>query len=420
MTAGTARRAFPSPSSDGRAYDAAQTSRRRFRTLNLTVFLPLLAAVGVFVVARQAQTWQQACVLALGVVAALVAVERWTAGDLARVALPCLAVGAAVWPFGVLGVDRGEQGPFSSFAAVGLAAGADSNAQGAFFAIAVVGSLVVSQLPRHRAVAAVGLASYVAAVGALGLVAAARPDVGDLITLVIVPTGVTAALTGLMFPNKGFYDVMAELEEARERDAELAVVRERMRFASDLHDIQGHTLHVVKLKIALARKLLHSDTGRVEEELREIQALVGDTIAQTKELAYGQRRLNLSAELENAKNLLEAAGIQVRIGCRAHVAGADDLLAQVLRETTTNILRHSRATLVRIALTEHSISVVNDGAADDVLPQLRGLATLARRVSDAGGELTVRLEDGRFRTAAAFPPPPMPDDRAATTAQARR
>ncbi|MEV0395582.1 hypothetical protein [Polymorphospora rubra] len=42
-----------------------------------------------------------------------------------------------------------------------------------------------------------------------------------------------------------FYDLIRELEQTREREAGLAVVRERVRFAGDLHDIQGHTLHVV-------------------------------------------------------------------------------------------------------------------------------------------------------------------------------
>ena len=79
-----------------------------------------------------------------------------------------------------------------------------------------------------------------------------------------------------------------------------------MRLAGDLHDIQGDTLHVVKLKIALAQRP-HGDTKRVERELSEIYTLVGDTINQTKELAHAQRRLNLPAELVNAKNLFEAA-----------------------------------------------------------------------------------------------------------------
>ena len=378
----------------------AQASRRRFRTLNLAVFMPMLAAVGALLVARQAQTWEQACVLALGVVATLVAFERWTAGDLARVALPCLLVGAAVWPFGVLGID--------------------SDRQGAYFALAVVGSLVVSQLAHHRGGAAVGLVVSVAAVGALGLATEAQPDVDDLIAQLLVPTGFTAVLTGLMFPNKGFYDVMADLEEAREREAELAVVRERMRFASDLHDIQGHTLHVVKLKIALAQRLLDVDTARAQQELRETYALVGETIEQTKDLAYGQRRLNLTAELENAKNLLEAAGISVHVECGAGAERADELLAQVLRETTTNILRHSRATTVRIALTAGSLSVVNDGVEGQGRPELRGLADLARRLSDGGGVLTVHRDRGRFRTAATLPSAPLAAHAGTTTGAADR
>ena len=383
----------------GPSAGAALSSRRRFRTLNLAIFLPVLSAVGAVLVAWQAQTWQQACVLGLGLVAALVAFERWTAGDIARVALPCLAVAAVVWPYGVLSVD-GEQ-------------------SGAYYPIAVVGSLVVSQLSRHRGPAAAALVVYVAAVGVLGLLATSA-GADDLIDYVLFPTGFTAILTGLMFPNKRFYDVVADMEADRDREAELAVVRERMRFAGDLHDIQGHTLHVVKLKIALARKLLHSDTARAEQELLEIYALVGDTIEQTRELAYGRRKLNITAELENAKNLLEAAGIRVSVDCGAAAAGADDLLAQVLRETTTNILRHSRATLVRIALTGRSLTVVNDGVDDEGRPELRGLADLARRLSDGGGELTADREDGWFRTAATLPAPPTAGDEVATAGRAGR
>ncbi|WP_277211281.1 sensor histidine kinase [Isoptericola croceus] len=363
---------------------ASRSSRRRFRRLNLTVMLPLFAVVGVLLVARQAQTWLQVLVLGLGLLAALVAFERWTIGDLARVATPCLLVAAAMWPYGVLVVG----GPV----------------QASYYSLLIVGSLVVPELPRHRAVAAVGVAAYIASIGAWGVAADGPFTSSNLISYVIVPTGITVVVICLRFPNKGFYDVMTELEEAREREAELAVVRERVRFASDLHDIQGHTLHVVKLKIALAQKLLRSDPERAEQELRETYDLVGDTIAQAKELAYGRRRPNLSTELENARNLLEAAGIHVRVdrppGVRPRPG---DLLAQVLRETTTNVLRHSNATLVHVAVTDHGITIVNDGVAAHEPPSLRGLALLARRVADSGGVLTADRADGRFRTAAEFP-----------------
>lgn len=355
----------------------------RLRTLNLTMLLPAVAVGGVIVVATDAQTWWHALGLSVGVGAALVAFVAWTSGDITRVAVPCLLAAAAVWPFGVLVADSGK----------------------AVFGIAVVGSHVVPTLRRHRAAAAVGLAVYVAAVGATRLLVTQDDLRGDLLTYVLVPTGLTVILTGLMFPNKRFYDVVADLEESRERDAELAVIRERVRFASDLHDIQGHTLHVVKLKVALAQQLVHTDPARADDELREIHALVSDTITQTKELAHAQRRLNLSTELENAKNLFEAAGIQVRLTREGATEAAqqNELVGQVLRETTTNILRHAHASQVRITLSDHGIAILNDGAEHEVLPPLGGLSTLRHRVAEDGGELTVRLEDGWFLTAVDFP-----------------
>ncbi|WP_285780415.1 histidine kinase [Microtetraspora sp. NBRC 13810] len=362
--------------------ERTERTRGRLRRLNLVMFLPLLAVVGALLVATDAETWWQAVVLGVGVVAALVTFVQWAARDIARVALPCLIVTAAVWALGVLVMDSAT----------------------AFYGILIVGSLAVPQLPRHRGRAALALTVYVAAVGAARLLVTQEDVSGVLIGYVIVPAGVTAVLTGLMFPNQRFYGLVAELEEAREREAEMAVIRERMRFASDLHDIQGHTLHVVKLKIALAQKLVHSDAERVEQELREVHALVSDTITQTKELAYAQRRLNLSAELENAKNLFEAAGIRVRVDREAEVdAYTGELLGQVLRETTTNILRHAQAEQVRITLSESGIAIVNDGAREAPPPELRGLATLRERVMSNGGELTVEQKDGRFLTAAAFP-----------------
>ncbi|MBE1584541.1 hypothetical protein H4W80_002799 [Nonomuraea angiospora] len=90
-------------------------------------------------------------------------------------------------------------------------------------------------------------------------------------------------------------------------------------------------------------------------------------------VTYAQRRLNLSAELENARNLFEAAGIRVRVNREADVdQDASELLGQVLRETTTNILRHAQATRVRITLSARSITIVNDGAQRAPLPELRG------------------------------------------------
>ncbi|WP_370948772.1 sensor histidine kinase [Amycolatopsis sp. cg5] len=357
-------------------------TQRRLRRLNLITLLPVLALTGALVVANDTRHWWQGIVLAAGVLTALVGVERWTAGDFLRFAKPCLAITWTVWLFGAL-----------------TASGA------AFFSVSVVGPMIIPLLRRHRLLAALALAGCVAVAGSARFLVMTDGDfTQNLLQYVVAPTAVIFFVTALMFPSQRIYDLLLELEQSREREAELAVVRERMRFASDLHDIQGHTLHVVKLKVALAEKLLDSDPDRVRRELSEVRVLVGDTITQTKELAYSQRRLNLSTELENAKNLFEAAGILVRVERKAEVdVRAAELLGQGLRETTTNILRHAQAAQVRITLSASGIAIANDGAQDGPLPRLRGLSTLRERLADNGGELTVEQRDGRFLTAAEFP-----------------
>ncbi|GAA4531003.1 histidine kinase [Amycolatopsis samaneae] len=357
-------------------------AKARLRRINLVSTLPPLVCVGALVVVIDSRTWWQAVVLSLGVVAAVVGTERWTADDFPRVAVPCLAVAAGVWLFGAL-------------------AGCPT----AFYGISVVGPTAIPSLPRYRGRATLALAAFVAAAGATRLVVVREPGLAVVLQYVVFSAFTVVVATGLMFASQRIFDLMRELEQSRDREAELAVMRERMRFASDLHDIQGHTLHVVKLKVTLAEKLLEHDVDQARAELREVHALVGDTITQTKELAYAQRRLNLSTELENAKNLFEAAGIHVRVDREAEIDDrAGELLGQVLRETTTNILRHAQARQVRITLTRSGITIVNDGARESVLPELNGLSTLGQRLSDNGGELKVTLQNGYFLTAATFPP----------------
>ncbi|MFG1926018.1 sensor histidine kinase [Cryptosporangium sp. NPDC048952] len=353
----------------------AEPTQGRLRRLNLATGLPVLVLTAAMLMSVKAHSWWHFGIMLVVASATLVAFERWTANDLSRVAAPCLAVTAIAWPVGALLTDSPN----------------------AYWGISSVGSLVVSRLARRR-LAGIALVAYVAAVGAARLLL----ERDDVVAYLAVPVGVTVLILVLSIAGEKFYDVVRELEASRAREAEVAVIRERVRFAGDLHDIQGHTLHVVKLKTALAQKLVRSDPARAEEELREIHGLVSDTIQQTKDLAYAQRRLNLAAEVENAKNLFEAAGIRVRVTREAEVdARVSEMLGQVLRETTTNILRHAQATQVRIVLAARGITIVNDGALEGP-PELRGLSALRQRVLDEGGSLTARAHAGDFTTAAAF------------------
>lgn len=160
--------------------------------------------------------------------------------------------------------------------------------------------------------------------------------------------------------------------------------------------------------LAAAALLQHTDPERAAAELAAIQRLTAETIEQGRSLAHSTHQLVLAAELANAVDLLEAARIAVQVedsrgGGLAHEAA----FALVLREGTTNVLRHSQADQVWITITDDSLSIRNNGAAPGTEPALRGLATLQQRIGQEGGRLSVSQERSTFTVAVSFAKDPV-------------
>ena len=152
------------------------------------------------------------------------------------------------------------------------------------------------------------------AVGVVPVVVAVA--LGSEIVATAYVTTVLAALFGsfgLFALNRYGFNLYLEIDDARRVAAELAVVQERYRFAADLHDIQGHTLHVIRLKTQLADKLLDRDPAAAHVQLQEAQDLIAQTLADTRSLAFGDRHVAFASELANAEALLVAAGIDWKV-----------------------------------------------------------------------------------------------------------
>ena len=162
------------------------------------------------------------------------------------------------------------------------------------------------------------------------------------------------------------------------------MLRERYRFASDLHDIQGHTLHVSRLQLQLAGKMLDRDVEAARGHVAEAEQLIAETLAETRRLAFGERTVTLAGELANAAALVEAAGIEWHVdGVAPTGHRLDALFGHLVREATTNLLRHAEAGRVVVELAADGVAVVNDGAAGGSRP-LHGLARLGERFEQAG------------------------------------
>ncbi|MBC9227060.1 hypothetical protein GL325_12040 [Aeromicrobium sp. 636] len=190
------------------------------------------------------------------------------------------------------------------------------------------------------------------------------------------------------------WQLMLQVRSKGEAEADLAAVRERLRLAADLHDVQGHHLQVIALKAELAERQLDRDPEAARASMHEVQQIAREAIAETKEIVRGYRRTSLREEMANAAAVLEAAGAAVEVDCAEELE--QPLFALALREATTNILRHSDATSVRIAASPHRFTITNDGAGPSASSHGTGLASLTERAAAAGGRLAVRRDDGLF------------------------
>jgi two-component system, NarL family, sensor histidine kinase DesK len=209
-----------------------------------------------------------------------------------------------------------------------------------------------------------------------------------------------------------------ELHTARRELARLAVIEERERLSRDLHDLLGQTLSVITLKSELARGLVQEEPERCAQELAEIERVSRQMLREVRKTVAGYRQPTLANELDGARQLLEAAGVEyvVEQTTGDFSPTEDATLAWTIREGVTNVIRHSRARQCLIQLVRNQglaeAMILNDGEQpedwqDKRASQGSGLSGLRERVAALGGTMEAGALDvsgkKHFRLWVAFP-----------------
>jgi|ERR1051326_1210163 two-component system sensor histidine kinase DesK len=191
----------------------------------------------------------------------------------------------------------------------------------------------------------------------------------------------------------------ARLRLAHDEIEHLAKVAERERIARDLHDLLGHTLSLIILKSELASKLADRDIERAREEIRDVERISRDALAQVRHAVGGFRSRGLQAEIESARDTLTAANVTLAVDIDpfplqpAHEA----VLTLAIREGITNVVRHARALHCTISLHETNGAIVltiSDDGRGGGTPFGHGLNGMRERVESLGGTLTRDCERG--------------------------
>lgn len=237
--------------------------------------------------------------------------------------------------------------------------------------------------------------------------------------------GATAAAVGLaVYGSTRLAELLLHAHGARERLAWRAVAQERNRFARDLHDLLGYSLSAVALKTDLAHRLVRAEPDRALAELDSARDVAQQALGEVRAVARGFRRLSFAVEAESARSLLAAADIRAGVDVRCAVPDAvGTVLAAVLREGVTNVIRHSKAAECRIEVRDLGDGFIRFTLANDGVRQKSGrpctvggaggLDNLAERVAAVGGRLTVGADErGWYRVVAEVPSVPATDQEA--------
>ena len=161
-------------------------------------------------------------------------------------------------------------------------------------------------------------------------------------------------------------DTVSELRRTRAELARVAVAEERERFSRDLHDLLGHTLSVMVVKAQAVRRLAAQDPEAAAAHAADIEQIGRQALVDVRQAVDAMRAPTLAEELDGARRALDAAGIATTVEeSVAPPTGADEVLAWVVREGATNVLRHSGASACRIVLTDLgdriALTIADDG-----------------------------------------------------------
>ncbi|GAA3934657.1 sensor histidine kinase [Luteimonas lutimaris] len=174
----------------------------------------------------------------------------------------------------------------------------------------------------------------------------------------------------------------------------LAATAERERIGRDLHDLLGHTLSLITLKLELSRKLFDRDPAASKRELEDAEAVARHALAEVRSAVTGIRAADLAAELASARLMLESSSVHLDYDAPP-VGLSPDIergLALVLREAATNIARHAHAGAARITFARDGdqleVAVVDDGVGG-IGADGNGLVGMRERIARMGGTLAI-------------------------------
>ena len=211
----------------------------------------------------------------------------------------------------------------------------------------------------------------------------------------------------------------ARLEEAREQEAQAAIVAERARVARELHDAVAHSLSVIAIQAAGAGGIAERDPERAARSSALIESVGRDALVELARLVAPPGAPPSRPGLAGVGALTQRArdgGLPVELRIEGEPAslpaGVDLAAFRIVQEALANAAKHARAgrawVVVRYERDAVELEVADDGRGANGSAPARdgghGLVGMRERVALYDGTLDVgNRPSGGFRVHARLP-----------------
>jgi signal transduction histidine kinase len=204
-----------------------------------------------------------------------------------------------------------------------------------------------------------------------------------------------------------------QLDIAKEKEAELAVLQERERLARDMHDTLGHNLVALSVQLEAVQRLYKVDPQAASAMVDELKTLTRTSMEELRRTLIGLRSsgLNNRSLSQALRELCVDFGQRTGLGVVTNLdqevdelpAPVTEALWRVSLEALTNIERHAAARQVQLALSarqgEIRLVLEDDGVGFDLQQASAaghyGMQGMRERVEGLGGTFTVYSSPGQ-------------------------
>ena len=192
-----------------------------------------------------------------------------------------------------------------------------------------------------------------------------------------------------------------------------ALIKERNRITSDLHDDVGSSLSSLQIHSVIARQIINTDIekakfylDKVIEQSSDINSNISDIIWSMR--SHEDRLIDIDGRIRNTiSNLLGATNINYAIEIEKPLeAAVKNITARknimlIIKEATNNCAKYSNATAYKLSVAYNNavLTIIIDdngkGIPDGKIKTWNGLQSLRKRIEELKGTMDLQTAENR-------------------------